>query len=362
MFGWFKHLGPGLLVTAAFVGPGTLTTASRAGAEFGFSLLWAVLFSIVATIVLQEMAARLGLLSRQGLGEAIRSTFNQPVARFLACFLVVAAIAVGNAAYQAGNITGAAVGISEIAGPTTPNWVWSVLVGAMAFALLATGKFKLLERVLIALVGLMSAVFLLTAIYVAPDWSQLFQGLLRPRVPVGSELTVIALIGTTVVPYNLFLHASSVQQQWPSSMPARQALREARADTLLSVALGGLITLAIVATAAAAFYQRATIGNAGQMAAQLEPLLGPASRYAFGLGILAAGLTSAICARWPPPTPPAACWDGTQASPVGDSAPSGRSSCPSASPSPVPATSRPTPSSLLKRRTACCCPRWRCSC
>ena len=100
---WIKNLGPGLLVTAAFIGPGTITTASKAGADFGFALIWALVFSIFATIVLQEMCARLGLVSRQGLGESIRATFKNPVARVLTVGLVVGAITFGNAAFQTGN-------------------------------------------------------------------------------------------------------------------------------------------------------------------------------------------------------------------------------------------------------------------
>ena len=106
-----KTLGPGLLVTAAFVGPGTVTTASVAGARFGYALLWALLFSVLATIVLQEMSARLGLVTRAGLGEALRSTFTKPWLRWSCVALVVGAIGFGNAAYEAGNITGAAAGL-----------------------------------------------------------------------------------------------------------------------------------------------------------------------------------------------------------------------------------------------------------
>jgi NRAMP (natural resistance-associated macrophage protein)-like metal ion transporter len=78
-------IGPGLLVTAAFIGPGTVTTASRAGAAYGTSLLWAVAFSTLATIVLQEMAARLGLVTRQGLGEAIRGSSSHRAVSLLGC-------------------------------------------------------------------------------------------------------------------------------------------------------------------------------------------------------------------------------------------------------------------------------------
>ena len=124
------QLGPGLIVAAAFVGPGTVTTASTAGADYGFALLWALVFSVLAAIILQDMAARLGVVSREGLGEALRSTFANPVVKVGAIVLVVAAITVGNAAFQGGNLTGAALGLQEVFGGGTG--VWAVVVAVLA--------------------------------------------------------------------------------------------------------------------------------------------------------------------------------------------------------------------------------------
>ena len=104
-----SNLGPGIIVTAAFVGPGTIATATHAGANYGFSLLWALLFSIAATIILQEMAARLGLVTRKGLGEAIRDILPRGPLKSISIALVVVAIGFGNAAFQTGNISGAAM-------------------------------------------------------------------------------------------------------------------------------------------------------------------------------------------------------------------------------------------------------------
>ncbi len=290
-----RNMGPGLLVAAAFIGPGTVTTASVVGASTGYALLWALVFSIFATIVLQEMSARLGVVSREGLGEALRTTFDNPLFKIVAVLLVVAAIAFGNAAFETGNIIGASLGLQAILGLSTQ--IWAVIIGIGAFALLASGAYRVIERALVALVILMSVVFLVTAIMVRPNVGDFLGGVFTPSIPPGSLVTVIALIGTTVVPYNLFLHASSVQEKWPESMPTRQALAESRTDTILAIILGGLITLAIVSTAAAAFFGSGTqIESAGQMAEQLEPLLGSAAKYFFALGLLAAGLTSAITA------------------------------------------------------------------
>jgi len=295
MLNKLKKLGPGLLVTAAFIGPGTVTTASVAGASFGFTLMWVIIFSIFATIVLQEMTSRLGLISRAGLGEAIRIIFQNPILTIFATLLVVAAIAFGNAAFETGNIIGAAIGLEGLT-DISPK-IWALLVGAAAIALLATGTYRVIERVLIAMVIIMSVVFILTAIIVRPNISNVLAGVFVPRIPTGGLITTIALIGTTVVPYNLFLHSSSVQEKWSRSLPPRQALAESRFDTVLSIAIGGLITMTIVATAAAAFFEQGIeIKNAATMANQLKPLLGSAANYFFALGLLSAGLTSAITA------------------------------------------------------------------
>ena len=289
-----KHFGPGLLVTAAFIGPGTITTASTAGANYGFTLLWALLFSVLATWVLQEMAARLGLVTGEGLSQALRTAFNHPVLKLATIMLVVAAIGFGNAAYEAGNIAGAAIGAQSLTGVAAP--IWALVIGGLAGFLLLTGRYGLIQNVLVVLVLLMSVVFLITLFLVDVDVGGLLKGLFQPSLPTGSELTIIALIGTTVVPYNLFLHSTIVREYWSDDVPVALALRQSRWDTGLSIGLGGLITLAIVSTSAAAFFQTGAEFSASALAAQLEPLLGSSAKVCFAIGLLAAGLTSAITA------------------------------------------------------------------
>jgi manganese transport protein len=288
------RFGPGILITAAFIGPGTITTASAAGASYGFALLWALLFSIFATIVLQEMAARLGLVTRMGLAEAMRSSFKSAWLGKAAVILIVAAIGFGNAAYEAGNIAGAALALASVSpwGVAT----WSLVTGASAAILLGFGQYQQLERVLVTLVLIMSVVFIATAWTVKPDLGAMLQAALSPSLPDGSVMTAIALIGTTVVPYNLFLHANAVREKWSAEYSIDQAISESRIDTSLSIGLGGLITLAILSTSAVAFFSTGKTFNSDTMALQLEPLLGPAARYAFAAGLFAGGLTSAITA------------------------------------------------------------------
>ena len=285
--------GPGFLVAAAFIGPGTLVTASRAGAGYGTALLWAVLFSVVTTAVLQDMAARVGLAARRGLAEAIRDSLSNPTVRAAALGLIATTILVGNAAFQTGNLIGASLGVNLLTG--LPQGVLVAVIGGLAGGLLMTGTYKLIQNALVALVGLMSVVFVLTAVLTAPNLVDLFSGLLVPRVPAGALLTVLALIGTTVVPYNLFLHASAVLERWPDAENNDENLRESRRDTLFSVALGGLITAAVVIAASPLFGEGGD-ADVAAVAARLEPVLGPAAPLFFGIGLFAAGLTSSITA------------------------------------------------------------------
>ena len=286
--------GPGFLVAAAFIGPGTIVTASTAGARYGSSLLWAVLFSVVTTAVLQEMAARVGLAGRRGLAEAIRESLVHPLVRGAALGLIAMAILVGNAAFQTGNLLGASLGLSLLVG--LPQELLVAVVGGLAGALLLTGTYKTIQNALVALVGLMSVVFVLVAVLSAPDMGGLLSGLLVPHVPPGALLTVLALVGTTVVPYNLFLHASAVLERWPDADRKQDNIRESRVDTLFSVALGGLITAAVLIAASPLLREGVDTADVATVAARLEPLLGPAAPAFFAIGLFSAGVTSAITA------------------------------------------------------------------
>jgi manganese transport protein len=287
------RFGPGALVAAAFIGPGTVTTATLAGATHGYDLLWALTFSLVATLVLQEMAARLGLVTGQGLGEAVRRRFTRPAARLLAVSLVIAAVAFGNAAYETGNLLGAGLGAEAVWGGAPRSW--AIGAGAVAYLLLRTGSYRIVERTLIAMVSIMALAFLITAALVRPPVGALLSGLFVPTIPGGAGMLYVAgLIGTTVVPYNLFLHASAVREKWEGP----DDLTAARIDLGFSILVGAVVSMAIVATSAAMAVRTDTvqITGAADMAVQLEPLLGSGARVFFALGLLAAGLTSAITA------------------------------------------------------------------
>ena len=293
---WFKNSGPGTLVAAAFIGPGTVTLCTLAGVNFGFNLLWAMVLSIVATIVLQEMASRLGIISQKGLSEVIRAEIKHPIINKLILLLILSAIVVGNASYEAGNISGGILGLETITGElriALGNYslnILSFVVGIIAFILLYIGNYKFLERVLVMLVVIMSISFLITAFLTKPAISSILKGALVPSFPEGSLLTIIGLVGTTVVPYNLFLHASLVKEKWNNP----NDLKAVRKDTIISIALGGLVSMAIIISASS--IGLGEISSAADLAKSLAPLYGDFASYFLGIGLFAAGITSAITA------------------------------------------------------------------
>lgn len=285
----FKKLGPGVLVAAAFIGPGTVTACTLAGVNFGYSLLWAMLLSIIATYVLQEMSARLGIITQKGLADVIKQELSNPLIRNSVITLIFSAIIIGNASYEAGNIGGATLGMEALFGLSYNN-LYPVILGLAAFSLLFFGNYKSLEKVFIFLVLIMSLSFVMTAVLTQPNLWELVKGLFVPSIPEDGILTIIALVGTTVVPYNLFLHAALVSEKWKSE----KDLKLAKRDTLVSIILGGLVSISIIISAAA--IKSTEVNNVLDMAKALEPLYGSAALYFMGIGLLSAGITSAITA------------------------------------------------------------------
>ena len=312
-----KNVGPGALVAAGFVGPGTVTTCTVSGASVGYTMLWALVFATVATIIFQEMAARVGIASQKGLGENIRDRIPNPVLKGLAIAIVIIAIFIGNVAYETGNITGGILGIQAVA-PGIPMGAIVVVVGLLAAVVMFIGHYNLIEKVLTAIVVFMGVVFLVTALASNPDWGAIVSGMFTPQLPTNNStglMTAIGLVGTTIVPYNLFLHASSAAERWKDP----EQISDARFDAVLSIALGGIISMAILVCAAANLHplwttwevDGATVAgittaagdqiasakiNGQVMALALTPLLGDWSTLMIGLGLLAAGFSSAITA------------------------------------------------------------------
>lgn len=290
-----EKIGPGPIITAAFIGPGTVTVCTLAGIRFDFSLLWALLLSVVATVYLQEISGRIGLVTGKDLSQLIRGQRGNKLAKSSTFILILIAIGLGNAAYQSGNISGANLGLSTIW--EAPVWDFgkvqiqsgNLIFGILAFLLLWSGNFKWIERILVALVIVMSFAFILTALLTKPDLPSLLSGFI-PSFSSEKFPTIVALIGTTVVPYNLFLYASLVNKQWKGT----QDVSLMRRDISLSVILGGLVSMGILIVGVA--NPSESLQSAQDIARGLDGVFGSGATYLMGFGLLAAGLTSSLTA------------------------------------------------------------------
>ncbi len=269
------------IIAAAFIGPGTVTTAASSGSRFGLALLWALVFSTVACLVLQEASARLTVVSGRNLGEALRDRYPAGVAGAAVLALVLGAIVLGCAAYEAGNILGGVAGAS-LALPLGPKTL-TLLSVVLAAALLWFNSPRRVALALSALVALMGAAFLWTAIRLGPPWLEVARGSLSPSLPAGSSLLAIGLVGTTVVPYNLFLG---------SGIAAGQKLSELRLGLAVAVGLGGAISMAVVVVGSAV----AGEFSFAALAEVLRERLGAWAGVFFAFGLFAAGLSSAVTA------------------------------------------------------------------
>ena len=293
----FKHIGPATLVTAAFIGPGTVSVCALAGIDHGYSLIWVMIISLVMTVFLQELAARLSIIYQKDLTELIVDQLDKnKLLRYFIISLIFLAIVLGNTAYEAGNLSGVNIGLQIL---SYDDYFISILgaklnyaiiiITAIAFIILNLKSYKLIERTLMILVGVLSFSFIVLAFLTTKDINVVFQGIFTPNIPDDDILIIAALIGTTVVPYNLFLHSSLAQQKWSST----QAIKSMRIDTFVAVTLGVLVSISIIITTANISDQLDNVNNLG---IALEPILGQFSSYLMGIGFITAGLTSAITA------------------------------------------------------------------
>lgn len=288
----FKNIGPGAMVTAAFIGPGTITTCIKTGADDGFSLLWVVLFSTISLVFIQEMAARLGVITQKGLGENIREKMTNPLLKWFSVILVVCAILLGNTAFEVGNITGSAIGITMI----VPDGNVSLLIPAISFIamlFIITGSYRKIESFLVGVVFMMALLFLFLSLWFCDDYEGIVEGLLHPSLGKHGWMTVMGLTGTTIGPYSLFLHASAASQKWHT----KEDYRKSKMETILSICLGGLISMCIVIVSAACLHDKAmSIDSVSDFALASSSIWGSYFNWIMGVGLFLAGFSSVITA------------------------------------------------------------------
>ncbi len=269
------------VVSAAFIGPGTVATAASSGASFGLDLIWALAFGTIACLVLQEGAARITLGSGLNLGQAIAAKFKDDETAKRVKGSIIFAIVFGCAAYQAGNIMGAVAGIAVVT--PFPAWMAAVIVVLFASIGLWLGHLRGILNVMSVMVALMGITFAFLAFQSDYSFIQLSKGAFLPSFPLGSETLILGLVGTTIVPYNLFL---------ASGISKNQSLSEMRFGISVAIILGGIISIAILVTGSMLdgdFSFEA-------LASKMDLLMAGNGSALLGIGLFCAGFTSSITA------------------------------------------------------------------
>lgn len=279
-----KTMGPGMITAALIFGPGSLTVTSKLGAGFEFRLLWIILFTTLFMIIFTLMSARIGLTLKQTPLQYIRERYGTFVAVVIGISIFLVTIS-----FQAGNSLGAGIAFAELFKTGTEQWVlfFSLLAITMLFF---RSFYRILEKIMIAMVSLMLLSFLATVIITKPSLTKILQGL-TPSFPQGSEMLTIALVASSFSVVGAFYQAYLVREKGWSSKDVKSCSREAIVGI---TALGTLTMLVMVCAGSVLYPQGIAINTATDMGMAIEPLFGRFTAILFMFGLFAASFSSLI--------------------------------------------------------------------
>jgi manganese transport protein len=286
-------LGPGFLVSVGYMDPGNWGTNLAGGAGFGYELLWVILLSNLIAIFLQISSAKLGIATGKNLAQLIREQFPRPVATFLGISATIAIMATDMA-----EVLGGALGFNILF--HIPLFISALLTGAIVLCLLTLSRwgYRKIEYVIIGLVSVIGLTYVYEMLLIRPDWSQVALHALIPQVSSGSILVAVGILGATVMPHNVFLHSSLAPSRLSgpdASMSERcKVLRLAKIDTVAALNVAFFVNAAMLVVAGTVFFQHVNPEDLSLQAAYvtLTPALGALAALAFGVGLLASGLSS----------------------------------------------------------------------
>ena len=285
-------LGPAFIASIAYVDPGNFATNIQGGAQFGYLLLWVVMASNLMAMLIQSLSAKLGIATGRNLAELCRENYPRPVVLLMWVLMELVAMATDLAEFL-----GAALGFNLLLG--IPLWIAGLLTVVITFFILMLQNrgFRPLEIVISAMLGIIALCYIVETILDKPDWGQVLYHAVVPGF-AGAESVLLAagILGATVMPHVIFLHSSLTQGRVRVKDPSqrRRLFRYELLDVTIAMGVAGFVNAAMLMMAAATFHRAGMVDIASIEAAHmtLEPLLGKAARWIFGLSLLAAGLSS----------------------------------------------------------------------
>lgn len=288
-----KDAGPAAVVTSAFIGPGTITTATSAGVDFGYALLWAVVFSGLSLVIIMNMASRIAIIGKKNIIEASTDLLpHSKVWKFFILGLLSIVMGLTALGFSAGNLIGATSGFAEIVPLSTP--IAALTMGVLVSAALIYSTPQIVETIMQVFVAVMGIIFIVTAVIVGPDLIPLLKGFV-PSIPSGGVVNTIALVGTTFIGVNLVYHSVASADKWTEE----ENLKDSYFDTIMNVSLGVLMTVALIITTATVLFGTGAIVDSPIVYVEaLEPVLGSWARMFGAFGLLFAGLSSSIATAY----------------------------------------------------------------
>jgi manganese transport protein len=285
-------LGPAFIASVAYIDPGNYATNIQSGSAYGYNLLWVIVLANLMAMLLQTMAAKLGLATGHNLAELCRIHYSKPVAYAMWIAAEVAAMATDLAEFL-----GASIALNLLFG--IPLLYATLLSGVLTCVILLLERrgFRHLEALITALVGVIAISYLFETFLSRPDWGQVGLHAVVPWVGNSqSTLFAVGIIGATVMPHVIYLHSSLMQQRIipRSEKEARRIFHWSVPDVVLAMGLAGLVNMAMLYMAAATFHARghSNIADIGSAYQTLTPLLGGAAGFFFAVSLLASGLSS----------------------------------------------------------------------
>jgi manganese transport protein len=287
---FLSFLGPGFLVTVGFIDPGNWATNIEGGSKFGYELLWVITLSTMMLIVIQHMAAKLGIATGKSLAVNIRERFSAPVSAFLGVSIVLACVATDVA-----ELIGGAIGFNLLFG--IPLWMGALLTVFFEVFLIISQKYHRIETIIMSFLGIIGICYLLEVMIVKPDWAKVAPAIVIPRIDKGSIYVAMAILGAVVMPHNIFLHSNVIHsRKWGISEVEKKALLlYEKIDTLSAMLMGWMVNSAMIIVAAAVFSRNhVLVDSIEQASATLKPLAGPLAGFLFAVALVFAGVGSSV--------------------------------------------------------------------
>lgn len=285
-------LGPAFIASVAYVDPGNFATNIQGGAQFGYLLLWVIIASNLIAMLIQTLSAKLGLATGNNLAEHCRLHFPKPVS--LGMWFIMEAVAI---ATDLAEFMGAALGFQLLFG--IPLMAGALLTALTTIGILGMERFgfRPLEAVISAMVAVIALCYVAEIFIVRPDWGDIVAHVVRPRFS-GSESVLLAtgIIGATVMPHAIFLHSSLMQGRIvvKDRRKLRTLFRYEIMDVVIAMGIASFVNMSMLIMAAATFYAtgKTSVATIEEAYRTLEPLLGPAAKFIFGISLLFSGLSS----------------------------------------------------------------------